>query len=158
MLLQNNLKTFLKRSDEQQTTIQLYGLLHDRINYMRNLYPHITFEISGDKRAQVETAKESLIRIVDNLLDNAAKYNRKAGSVHVTVDPHRIRITDNGLGIKNPQAVFERYYKEQSRGVGLGLHIVKKLCDTLGITIDIESQVDVGTTVTLRFADQKRTA
>jgi signal transduction histidine kinase len=47
--------------------------------------------------------------------------------------------------------VFERYYKEQDRGIGIGLHIVKKLCDALGIRIFIKSEVEKGTIIGLEI-------
>ena len=45
---------------------------------------------------------------------------------------------------KNTKKIFQRFYKEQDRGVGVGLHIVKKLCDELKIDIEIESEVGIG--------------
>ena len=58
-------------------------------------------------------------------------------------------IKDSGRGIDNVKKVFERYYKESERGLGIGMHIVKKLCDALGIGIRIESEPGKGTIVAL---------
>ncbi len=152
LLLQNNLKSFLTNSQKRNTTVNLYTLMSERVDFFRNIYPNILFELEGVKGAKIETDRDSLVRIVDNLLDNAAKYNKRGGEVTATIDKKGITIKDSGKGIKNPKAVFERYYKEQSRGIGLGLHIVKKLCDELDIGIYIESRIGVGTTVRLVFA------
>jgi signal transduction histidine kinase len=51
------------------------------------------------------------------------------------------------------EKVFDRYYKEQDRGIGIGLHIVKKLCDELAIPIDIESKENIGTTIGLNLSN-----
>ncbi len=58
-------------------------------------------------------------------------------------------IKDTGKGIKHPEKVFTRFYKEQERGIGIGLHIVKKLCDEMKIPIRLESEVNVGSTFEL---------
>ena len=58
---------------------------------------------------------------------------------------------DTGKGIQNPKRVFERFYKEHERGMGIGLHIVKKLSSELGIKVDLESKVAKGTEVFLTF-------
>jgi two-component system, OmpR family, sensor kinase len=60
-----------------------------------------------------------------------------------------LNIIDSGKGIKNPKRIFERFYKEQDRGIGIGLHIVKKLCDELGIKIGVQSILESGTTFSL---------
>ncbi len=58
-------------------------------------------------------------------------------------------VHDTGKGIKKPSKVFDRYYKEQERGIGIGLHIVKKLCDELQIPINIQSKENEGTKIGL---------
>jgi len=66
--------------------------------------------------------------------------------VHIFIrfEGENLIIEDTGKGIKNPKKVFERFYKEQERGIGIGLHIVKKLCDELGIAISLTSKVGEG--------------
>jgi len=93
----------------------------------------------------LDTNKAAFTRILDNLLINAAKYNKKNGKVILKLENNMFKIEDTGIGIKNPSKVFERFYKEQERGIGIGLHIVKKLCEELGITIRVDSIVDKGT-------------
>lgn len=64
-----------------------------------------------------------------------------------------LSIKDSGKGIANPSKIFNRFYKEQERGIGIGLHIVKKLCDELKIGIDVKSELGVGTTFTLKLTN-----
>jgi len=54
-------------------------------------------------------------------------------------------------GIKYPNKIFDRFYKEHELGLGIGLHIVKNLCDELGIKIKVQSKIDQGTTFILIF-------
>jgi len=90
---------------------------------------------------------------LDNLLSNAAKYNKTNGSVTVTVRKTKVCIEDTGKGIENVEKVMHRYYKEQERELGLGLHIVQKLISELDIKMQIESQKGLGTTIELDFKD-----
>ena len=83
--------------------------------------------------------EDALRRILDNLLSNACKYNKAQGSVTVRLNVEGFSIVDSGIGIKDRQKVFERFYKEGERGLGIGLHIVKKLCETLGFDISLNS-------------------
>ncbi len=148
--LQQNLRSYLHDHAHQKERLKLKVLLGDRITMLEKNYPDIRFAVEMEE-AEVKTNREALTRIVDNLLTNAAKYNRQNGSVTVQYAKKSamLSIIDTGKGIKNPKRIFERFYKEQERGIGIGLHIVKKLSDELGIKIGVKSEVGQGTTVTL---------
>ena len=101
--------------------------------------------------------------MIDNLVQNAIRYNKKNGSVMVTVtidDRHPVLIVeDTGIGIPKDQQerVFERFYrvdKSRSRatgGTGLGLAIVKHIADIHSAEISLESTLGVGTKITVTF-------
>jgi len=146
--LQNNLQIFLKGIPAQTETFSLNELLEKRIKYFQVLYPDIHYVLHMEK-TMVFSNKDALIRIMDNLLSNAGKYNRAEGTVSVYRKENILYIQDTGKGIRHPTRIFDRYYKEQDRGIGIGLHIVKKLCDELGIPIHVKSRQDRGTTILL---------
>ena len=131
--------------------IELEALLHVRAKTFQKLYPSLDFTFETEPFC-VESDVNALYRILDNILSNACKYSRKKGHIVISNRAHVITIKDSGIGIKHPEWVFERYYKEGNRGLGLGLHIVKSMCDALGISIHIESVVGVGTSVSLTFS------
>jgi two-component system OmpR family sensor kinase len=130
--------------------IDIYELLQDRIDYHKQIFTNINFTLQGDKFF-INLPKESLIRIFDNIISNAAKYNKPKGDVKITIIDHKILFEDTGIGINNPDKIFERYYKETSRGIGIGMNIVKKLCDKLDIQIKVDSKINLGTTILLDF-------
>ena len=152
LLLQNNLKSFLHQLPSQKNYIQIDKITHNRVNFIKNLYPKINFFFKKENELKAFTNEELLIRILDNLLTNAAKYNYPGGSVTTIIKKTKIYIIDTGKGIKNPQKVLERFYKEQERGIGIGLHIVQKFTNELNIDIIIKSQQKKGTTIILDFA------
>jgi len=142
--LQNNLQIFLKGLHNQADRFDIYVLVKNRIAYFQTLYNTITY-ISEVDNCIVITNKDAFTRILDNLLSNAGKYNKPNGEVKVYFQHNKLVVEDTGNGIKNPSMVFKRYYKEQDRGIGIGLHIVKKLCDELHLKIKVKSKEGVGT-------------
>jgi len=148
--LQNNLQIFLKGIPAQTEEFNLKELLEKRIRYFKILYPDIDYSLSVEK-VLLKANKDALVRIIDNLLSNAGKYNRTNGKVFISLRDRTLRIEDTGKGIKDPKRIFDRYYKEQDRGIGIGLHIVKKLCDELHISIKVKSKEKEGTTIVLNL-------
>lgn len=100
-------------------------------------------------------------QMLTNLVDNAVRFNRRGGSVTVSYDTadgrHLIRVADTGEGIgpKELERVFERFYRvDRARtrevgGTGLGLAIVKHLARLHGGEVTVESELSVGTTFTI---------
>ncbi len=146
--LQNNLQAFLDSSLLQKESFDLKQIVEERVAFFQSLYPKILFEVALDALS-LHTNREAFTRIIDNLLSNAAKYNRTDGRVSVVLKDRKLLIQDTGIGIRDTKKVFERFYKETDRGMGIGMHIVKKLCDILTIPVSIESEVGRGTTVML---------
>jgi heavy metal sensor kinase len=104
-----------------------------------------------------------LKQIVVNLIDNAMKYNHPGGAVLVLVfaqgDHALLRVTDNGIGIPADSVpfIFDRFYradKARSRatgGIGIGLAIVKAICNAHNAEISVESHEGKGSTFTVSF-------
>ena len=149
--LQENLKLFLKNVKSSAQVIDMAQLLSERIEYFKSLYPSLELTLEVKEPFTFQAPKDLLVRIIDNILSNACKYNKKRGFVKVVLDNHIIVIEDSGKGIKNKKKVFDRFYKESDRGIGIGLSIVKKLCDELNIHINIQSELGKGTKVILKF-------
>ena len=148
--LQEHLRSYLYNHTLQKEQFDLKELIATRIVMVEKNHPNITFKLDLINK-KLLTNREAFTRIIDNILTNAAKYNKKNGSVTIFYNNENssLSIIDTGVGIKNPKKIFERFYKEQDRGIGIGLHIVKKLCDELGIKIDVKSKVGEGSTFTL---------
>lgn len=100
-------------------------------------------------------------QLLQNLISNALKFHRPDEPPVVTIsvathaDMHCIKISDNGIGIDEKYkekvfAVFQRLNTRQAYdGTGIGLAVCKKIVDRYGGTIDIESQLGRGTTITI---------
>lgn len=148
--LQSNLRSYLTNHELQKEEFDLKEFLEERVSLVEKNYKGILYSVEVEAK-KVKLNRDSFARIVDNILSNAGKYNRVNGSVTLSYENNKLIIKDTGKGIKNPKKVFERFYKEQERGIGIGLHIVKKLCDEMGIKISLTSEVGVGSSFVLEM-------
>ncbi|WP_151901436.1 sensor histidine kinase [Sulfurimonas hydrogeniphila] len=148
--LQANLRAYLHSHVTQKEQLVLKEFLKERINLIESNYRDISFH-TEIPAVVLHVNKDSFTRIIDNLISNAAKYNQKEGKVFIRFSDNILSIEDTGKGIQNPKRVFERFYKEQERGIGIGLHIVKKLCEELDIAVSVQSEVGKGTVFTLNL-------
>lgn len=152
LLLQNNLKSFLDHSPSQNIQIDIASLAKKRLDTIQNIYPKLTFVFTQYDDLIKITNEDIITRILDNLLSNAAKYNKPKGIIELIIQNDILHIKDTGKGIQDVNKIFQRHYKEQDRGLGLGLHIVQKLSDELNIKIKIKSVIGVGTECILDFS------
>lgn len=123
----------------------------------------VTLRINNCENAVVMGNRLRLEQIVVNLLDNAVKFNRPAGSVTVECSTNErnieISVSDTGIGIPSEdlKRIFDRFYrvdKARSRragGTGLGLSIVKESLERMGGCISVESQLGQGTRFTIQM-------
>lgn len=65
----------------------------------------------------------------------------------------QMRVQDEGIGIEDTKQIFERYHREDTiqGGFGIGLSIVKHICDKYGIIINVVSLPNKGSTFTYTF-------
>ena len=104
--------------------------------------------------------------ILYNLLANAIKYNDDGGHVTVaatsTFAGWQLSVSDNGIGIptNQQQRIFERFYRGDNGktipGTGLGLAIVAEQAAQLSGSINVTSELGVGTTIKIDFPNDNR--
>ena len=122
---------------------------------------NITLEVKGTGTVLADSKK--IFEVVENLCSNAIHYNVENGKITVTIseneDEIKLSVSDTGIGIEkeNIPRLCERFYRvDKSRskktgGTGLGLAIVKHICALYNAELSIESEIGVGTTVTITF-------
>lgn len=139
--------------DEQ---FDMFPFVQSRLEYFSLQMEQKRITLHTDlSNSQIKADKRLICRIIDNLLSNAIKYNKRNGEIRVTLMPNMLSIADSGVGIDADSIddIFDRYSRFDSSegGFGVGLNIVRKIVDHYGMSIDVDSQVDVGTTMTLRW-------
>lgn len=118
----------------------------------------ITIDASIKENVVIKTNKDSYLRILQSLLDNAIKYSPDKSTVRVSLQEDKQRVillVNNAHYISDEELthIFERFYRaDKSRsegGYGLGLSIAKSLAQGLGGDLGVKSSLDNGTTFAL---------
>ncbi len=159
----------ISRMDEmegipEKQPVDLYVVAQKALENLRQTAENknIKVEQKGDF-CQISGVEVILYEMIYNICDNAIKYNKQGGNVIVETgyeaEQAYIRVSDTGIGIPEEQIdrIFERFYrvdKSHSKdvgGTGLGLSIVKHGAKLHNVTIDVDSTLSQGTTITMRF-------
>lgn len=128
--------------------IDLTDYARSRIDFFSqvaiNAKSKLIFESS--KRVKYINFNETkLQRIIDNNLTNAIKYTFENEDIYILLFEengfYKLQFSSHSTLIQEPKKIFEEYYREEKlkEGFGLGLNLVKKICDEEGIKIDLES-------------------
>ena len=115
-----------------------------------------------EKDIRIQGNKIMLERVFLNILMNAVKFTKTNIEVSLIREGKTavLKIRDNGIGIseENKKFIWERFFqvndsrnKEENKGSGLGLSMVKKIVDLHSATIDLESELEQGTCFTIKF-------
>ena len=123
----------------------------------------IELESNISENVSLKGDKESIIKVVIILLDNAIKYTNKSGKINVNLQQEKnkikLKIKNTGEGIKKEdlEKIFERFYRVDSSraretgGYGLGLSIAKSIVDSHKGKIYAESNIGKDTTFIIEF-------
>ena len=138
----------------------LEELVQDTIDEMKGLVKEnqqIIYTQSG--KEMIVSDKKMVRNVLINLISNAAKFSDKDSSIRLSTsvnnDEAVISVQDEGIGIsaEDQEHLFSSFFRGKNalniQGTGLGLHIVKRYIDLLGGRVDLESELDKGTKVTL---------
>jgi signal transduction histidine kinase len=111
------------------------------------LYENGLLKVSGSTKI--------LCIVVINLLRNALQFGQ-GKAISITIDPQRLVITDQGIGMETDQLnqAFDPFYRshQDGKGHGLGLALVKKICDRYDWKIIAYSALGKGTSMTIDFS------
>ena len=116
--------------------------------------PEVVLALVVHARPRIAVERCLLDIVVANLVRNALAHTGRGG-VTVTLAADSLVVADTGRGIPDEEIgkVFDRYFKgSASAGAGIGLSLVKRICDRQGWRIAIDSREGGGTTVRLHFA------
>ena len=118
-----------------------------------------------DLNIEVHTDSKWIVFILNQIIQNSVKYKKQEGTTEIELyakqgkDNVILYIKDNGIGIKKSEIsrIFEKGFTgtngrlQNKKSTGIGLYLCKKLCDKLGIAIEVESNENKGTEIKLVF-------
>ncbi|MEA2028741.1 MAG: HAMP domain-containing sensor histidine kinase, partial [Campylobacterota bacterium] len=144
------------RATHEDIDIDVRRLINDRVEYFDILAQSKNIQFSIKLQPIIfHMDKKKATRVIDNLISNSIKYNKRNGKVTIELQPHRLTIKDSGIGIEESKLpyIFDRYmrFNQSEGGFGIGLSIVKTILDEYNIHIEVESQINQGTKVILTW-------
>lgn len=152
------------KNDFVSEKVFLKEICRDTINGLKDYF--ITSEIypklAIDDTVYVYSDSKWLKLILHQLLTNAIKYSNKGQTITIYAKKEEdhvfLSIRDEGIGIEKAdlQNIFDLFYvgkngRNTADSSGIGLYIVKRVVEHLGHDVEVDSKVDEGTTMTIRF-------
>lgn len=141
-----------------KTKFNLGDLLAEAASAVKQRYPQKEFTINLSPEAEIKADHDRLKLVVNNLLENAAKYTEENGKINITLtalpNQFMVEVADNGVGIekKLQKKIFDPFYRIEQKdnvGMGLGLAITKWIVDAHGGNIQVRSEKSQGSTITV---------
>jgi len=147
--LRKSLTTLLEHKTFQITNLNLCTILKETMELHQPNYPNLKFEISCSS-LHINANRNALTQILHNLISNACKYNKKDGYIKIYTKNKTLYIQNSGANIEDTDKIFNREFSTQN-STGLGLDIVKRLCDAMEITIQVISTKNNDNCFSLKF-------
>ena len=143
------------RVDYKDELISLEEFIQERVEYFELIcqLKNIELSFTPSTTTYIMFNPTKLQRVIDNTLSNAIKFSLKDSPIEVRTEATEeggvtLLIKDYGQGIKNPEKIMGRYYRENEykNGFGIGMSIVKSIIDEADITLHIQSKLSEGST------------
>lgn len=146
--------------------ISLHQLVFDTVNKEKKLFIRnkIIPKVEIDKSLEVYTDSKWIKFVLEQIITNGIKYSKGVGNTlkilsYIEQNKIILEVIDEGIGIpaKDIKRVFHPFFTGENGRVygestGMGLYIVKKICESLNHEVEIESKVNKGTKVSLIFS------
>jgi len=145
----NDLEYMIKkdRIEYPKQTISLSTFIQDRVEFFHEIAVgnEIAFELYVEDGIEIVINDIHLQRVIDNTISNAIKYTLDKQNIVVKLYQEGkfkiLEIVNRGKAIEHPDKLFKRYYRENSArgGFGIGLNIIKEICDKNNIEVTVIS-------------------
>ncbi|MBP7742231.1 MAG: HAMP domain-containing histidine kinase [Aliarcobacter sp.] len=145
-----------KQNKNTQEIINLEKIIIEQLEHFQILASKKNINIILTlEKFDYQIIKDDFIRVFNNLISNAIKYNKIGGTLEITLKNKELIIKDTGIGISTVKLkdIYKRYYRatQEQGGFGIGLSIVNQICNNYNIKIEVNSQEKIGTTFFLKF-------
>jgi len=137
--------------------IDLTTLINERAEYFKVISSVRNIKCNLDLQEYVTLYidRNKMTRVIDNLISNAIKYNKKDSFIKIDLKDGYLSIEDGGIGIDKDriEQMYDRYsrFNESEGGFGLGLNIVSGIAKEYNLKLKIESKVGIGTKVIITW-------
>ena len=129
-------------------SLDLVDFVRSRVYFFKNVATQSSLRFNLESNCDeiiINFVETKLQRIVDNTLSNAIKYTHSGEEISVKVEKinnyFKFSVSSHSKQIQNPEKIFDEYYREEGskEGFGLGLNLVKRICEEEGVIIKVNS-------------------
>jgi len=144
-----------------RTDFDPMGVIRQVVDHFRDVSAGFEFIITSDGEGKTLNADRNLIiQALTNLMSNAVKYSPSGGKILISSTfsdrLYTLGVKDHGMGMTAAQQknIFKKFYRADStntaiEGTGLGMSIIKNIVDAHNGSIQVESELDRGTLITV---------
>lgn len=150
--------------DISEEPVNVNAVVKQHFTSIERLFADKNIETSLHSNVQLKMriSERLLVICLNNIIFNAFNYTEQ-GTIQVFIGRSFIRVSDTGIGMdeRSLQRIFEPFYRanreqEQVKGFGLGMAIVKRICDQMDWRISIDSQPGKGTQIQLTLKEHDK--
>ena len=148
------LKNQVKSKDEN---VNITELIRERAEFFKviSTQKKLSCELELQEDVFIMIDRSKISRLIDNLISNAIKYNKKGGLIRIRLEKNFFVIEDSGIGMskKEIRDIFERYtrFNKSEGGFGIGLNIVSAIAREYKLDIHVDSTLQKGTKVKISW-------
>jgi len=147
---------FNEINDDVFEEFNLKYLVKDSVEYFNDISVTKKIVINDDlEDCYIVMDRTKTQKVVNNLISNAIKYSNNNSVVNVCIKGNILSVQDFGIGISEleQKEIFKRYKRGTNieGGFGIGLDIVKRICDEHELKLDLKSELKVGSTFYIDF-------
>jgi signal transduction histidine kinase len=132
------LLTKIENGQFEAGTISLNKVIRHRLDLFQPLVAGagLKIHVSMPENFQANMHEALAEILVNNLLSNAIKHNKKDGEIYIEVTENSLEICNSGNPEPlNEKEIFNRFVKKDSKGLGLGLSLVRQICHRHGLSV-----------------------
>lgn len=154
--------SFSKTNPLQKTDIDLSVLVEDVTDLVALNHKKVTLVKKYHPGHIIHADMKNMKQLLWNLVNNSVKAVNGQGTIEINIyrkeEDVYLSVTDNGVGIgpNELSKIFTPFYSRFSSGIGLGMAVVKRIIDEHNFGIEISSQKNIGTEVTVCFKKQQK--
>ncbi|HAU33396.1 MULTISPECIES: HAMP domain-containing sensor histidine kinase [Lysinibacillus] len=163
-MIEELLELARREEKDEMSEANAQSVIEAVIDEMRLVHPKARILLSkNDEMGPLFITENALSQIIRNIIENAIRYCEKIPKIQISISVAGnyacLEIADNGIGIAkdNIPFIFDRFYRvdearnRQIGGTGLGLSISKMLLEKYNATVEVKSEVNIGTVFSLKI-------
>jgi len=161
IVVYEDLEFFVRKNrvEHPKEHINISDFFKERIEFFMDLInsKNMRVEQNIQNDLYLNFSQLELSRIIDNTISNAIKYSKNGTKIELYLHEEQnnivLKVLDEGKGIQNIDKIFDRYYRGDkiSGGFGIGLSIVKNICDKNSVHVEVKSKLKVGSEFIFTF-------